>query len=583
MVRVVRIEAVQDEFHPVGLAVLVIVDEQGEVGFLRDVHAFRGDLEADRDMELVGEDGLLVGLAVAVRVLEDQDLVVGQGVTRAVVGVGRRRGDPEAAFGVERHLDGLLEVGELLLGGEERHLVAGGELHLLDGGLAGKELRRVAVLFARLEVGGHRRQDERLGVVDGQVGALALGDAVDEFVAERGHLAALEDFVGVVLRAERVVALAVGVDAVEDRVIRVPHVILHLHRAVHEGFVGLGDAGRRAVKSVGEELGDFTVTEVGRGEAVDGVGGLALAVGGEGGVEEVDEGEAVLFGDAFHGGDVEFQVGVFLPAVGQVAGRGEVLEGDRGDEHQTRRSLAVVGLGQRMGDEGVDLGFVVRGAAGAVERLVVAEERDDGVGLEVEEPLVRRGKEALPVMLGVLGMELFGAREGPLARARRVRTESRGVAGTAHVAHDQVLLGEAKLQFRLESTVVGVAFGEAVADEDDAFAGGRRGDLLAALRGRGRRVLGGCVRRRRALAVVRPVGGVGLVFLGLELAVIGDRLVGGEDAGGQGGQGEEDGAVLHERGTHIYMPRRQLSSPTWRRPYADSPQLRVETTGSRSP
>ena len=159
VVRVVRVEAVQDQLGAVGLAVLVIVDEQGEVGFLGDIHAFRGDLEADRDVQLVGENGLLVGLAVAIGVLEDQELVVGEGVTRAVVRVGRRRGDPEASLRVEGHLDRLLEVGELLFGGEERDLVARGELHLLDGGFAGKELRGVAVLLARLEVRGHGRQD----------------------------------------------------------------------------------------------------------------------------------------------------------------------------------------------------------------------------------------------------------------------------------------------------------------------------------------------------------------------------------------------------------------------------------------
>jgi hypothetical protein len=78
VVRIVGVEAVQDQLHPVGLAVLVVVDEQGEVRLLGEIDAFGGDLEADRNMQLVGEDGLLVGLAVAVGVFEDQDLVVRQ-------------------------------------------------------------------------------------------------------------------------------------------------------------------------------------------------------------------------------------------------------------------------------------------------------------------------------------------------------------------------------------------------------------------------------------------------------------------------------------------------------------------------
>jgi len=468
------------------------------------------------------------------------------------VRVGGRGGDPEAALGVERHLHRLLEVGELLFGGEERDLEAGQQLHLRDAGFAGEELGRIAVLLAGREVGRHGGQHEGPGVIDGEVGLLALGDVVDERVADRRHLAALVDLVRIVLRPEGIVALAVGMDAVEDRVVRIPHVILHLHRAVHEGLVGLGGARRGAVESVGEELGDLAVTEVGRGEAVEGVGRLRLAVGGEGGVEEVDVGQAMLLGDALHGGGVELEVGVFLRAVREVAGGGQILEGDRRHEHQSRGGLAVVGLGERVDDEGVDFGFVVGGAAGAVERLVVAEERDDGVGLQVEEPLVRRGEEALAVVLRIFGMELVGAREGPLAGPRRVRAEGRGVAGATHVTHEELLLREAEMQFGLKTSVVGVALGEAVADEDDAFADGGRGDLLGAPGRGGRGILGRSVRRRRTFAVVRPVGRVRLILLGLELATFVERLVGGDQTGGEEGE-EEAGAGLHERGGLAYL------------------------------
>ena len=98
-----------------------------------------------------------------------------------------------------------------------------------------------------------------------------------------------------------------------------------------------------------------------------------------------------------------------------------------------------------MRDEGVDFGFVVGGAARAVEGFVITEERDDRVGLQVEEPLVGRGEEAFAVMLSVFGVELIGSREGPLAGAGGVRAEGRGVARATHVADDEVLVGEAEL------------------------------------------------------------------------------------------------------------------------------------------
>ena len=181
-----------------------------------------------------------------------------------------------------------------------------------------------------------------------------------------------------------------------------------------------------------------------------------------------------------------------------------------------------------MDDEGVDLGLVVGDSPGAVEGFVVAEERHDRVGFQVEQPLVRGGEEALAVMLRVFRVKLLRARERPLAGPRRMRAEGRRVARAAHVAENQALRGEAQLQLGLEATVVGVAFGEAIAEEDHALAGRGRGHGLRADRRRGRRDLRGRVRRRRALAVVGPVRRVGLGLAGREQF--------GAAGGGLGGQ-----------------------------------------------
>ena len=133
----------------------------------------------------------------------------------------------------------------------------------------------------------------------------------------------------------------------------------------------------------------------------------------------------------------------------------------------------------------------------------------------MEEPLVGRSEEALTVMLGVFGVKLLAARKSPLARAGRVRTEGRCIAGAAHITHEQRLRREAQVEFGLESAVVGVAFSEAVADEDNAFAGARRRDGLGADDGGRGRVERRRVRSRRALAIVRPVRCVRLVLVGL--------------------------------------------------------------------
>ena len=66
-------------------------------------------------MQAPGEDGLLVGLTVAVGVLEDDDLVVRLRVARTPGRVARHRRHPETSTVVESDSHGLGEVGELLL------------------------------------------------------------------------------------------------------------------------------------------------------------------------------------------------------------------------------------------------------------------------------------------------------------------------------------------------------------------------------------------------------------------------------------------------------------------------------------
>ncbi len=74
---VVGVEAVHEDLDAVGAVVVVVVHEEAQVGFLGDIHSLGRELEADGEMEVFGEDGLLVGASVAVGVLEDEELVVG--------------------------------------------------------------------------------------------------------------------------------------------------------------------------------------------------------------------------------------------------------------------------------------------------------------------------------------------------------------------------------------------------------------------------------------------------------------------------------------------------------------------------
>ena len=440
VVRIVGIEAAENDLGAVGLVVAVGVAEQDEVRLLGKINAFGGELEADGQIEVICKHGFLVGFAVAVGVFVDEQFVVGQSVAGAIGRIGGHHGDPKAALVVEGELHGVCEIGELFFTGEELDLVAFGNFEGRDAFVA-REITGGAVFDAGLVVGGHGRQDMRLAVIDTEILLAAAGDRVDDGVAEGGHLAGLLDLVRVVLRAVGAVTPAVGVNTVNQVIVIIPKVVFLFHRAVHEGGVGFRDDGLGAKSAVGEEPGEVAIAVVIRDEAF---GGERLA--GEGverlhRVENVDEREAVFLGDGRDGGGVELEVGVLFGAVGQVTQGGLVLVGDGRDEHDPGSSLAVVGFAQRVHHPGIEFGLEVGDLGRTVEGFIVAEERDEGVGFEVREPLVRRGEKALPFVDIEFGMEFLSARKRPLRGARGMGPETGRVADMAQVAEKQLVLG----------------------------------------------------------------------------------------------------------------------------------------------
>ena len=227
MVRVVVVEPAEDEFRLVDLVVAVFVLEQDEAAAaLREVDALGRELEADGQVQVVGEDRLLVRLAAAGGVFQDNQLVVGPRVARPVVGIGRHDGDPEAALVVEGHLDRLDQIRKFLLARKLLDLVARRQLERGQRFLFVQELDPPAL---GLEVGLDGRERRGCGVERGDVERLALERRPDRLVADRGHLADLLDLERIVCGTEGVVALAVRMHAVGDLEIVDPEPVLLQH------------------------------------------------------------------------------------------------------------------------------------------------------------------------------------------------------------------------------------------------------------------------------------------------------------------------------------------------------------------
>ena len=460
VVRIVVVEAAQDDLGAVGAAIAVGVAQQDEVTALREVDALGGELEGERQVQAAGEDRLLVGLTVAVGVLEDEDLVVGLGIARAPLRVARHRGHPEATAVVEGQADRIREVGELLLGREEVDLIAGGHGEGLHSFFARQVVGRAILCVARGIVGLHGRQHRRLRIGRGHVERRALGGGPDSAVADQHQLVELLQFGREIIGTEGLVAAAEHVDAIRHLGELLPIPVLIVDRDGERGEVDLG-GGTPGKGAVDERPGD-----------VDLAGGV-----------EIDERELAGGRDFLDGLSVKGEVRVDGGGrSGALRGGGDV-ERARGDQHDLRGGLAVVFLLGGVVEPGFELSLEGGDALLALERLGVAEPREDHVGLETGQPLVGRlgepgaGMAGAPEVLG-LGerVELLGAREGERRVAAGVVAIARGVAVVAQITNRQVTAGKAPLELGLEGRIPEQSLTLPATDEhDDAALGGVNG------------------------------------------------------------------------------------------------------------
>ena len=141
-VRVANAPAGVHHLARVRLVVAVRVLEKQEVRLRGDDDAAVGEREARRHVEVLGEDGELVGATVAVGVLEDLDPVVARVAVEHLVRVVHRFDHPQPAALVERHRDRLDDV---RLAGEQLDLELARRLD---------ELRRVRRGEGQLILGG---------------------------------------------------------------------------------------------------------------------------------------------------------------------------------------------------------------------------------------------------------------------------------------------------------------------------------------------------------------------------------------------------------------------------------------------
>ena len=470
VVRVGGVEAHQDALPGVSLAVAIRIADEPHVRRLHDEHAVLVELEAGRSVQVVEELGHLVRLAVAIRVLEDEEAVAVLAPRRAFRVIAPR-GDPEPALRVPCRLDRVDEIGELLFVGEEIHLHAGMDGHLGDRFLAVEEDMRAVLLRAAL-VRRHRVDGRQVVVVHDHVAAAGHGPdallAIGGHDITHGHLLLHDLVVGGVGRGRLPVrngtalarqishggTAAVDVVAVDRAVAGVPHRVLLV-----DGGAELFKAGGRAFRA-GRRSGftDKPLVDDGREGFVSGLAqeesvdrqGNSLSRGGRvellARFEQIDKWNAVGLGDFSHRARIQDEVGVGRSGVRE-GGIAMFLGGDGREEDDARRTFAGIVLGLGFLQPLVQISAELGQPFGALERFVVAEEREDHVGLHPVQPVVGR------------------------AEILRAMAHGHFIAGCGEVAEDELVLGKLGLEECLQVAGVLHPVGQGIADEGHVIAG----------------------------------------------------------------------------------------------------------------
>ena len=449
------VEAHEDFFAGVGLAVAVGVADEPEIRRLHDEQAVLVELKAGRAIQVVEVVGEFVGFAVTVGVFEDDDAVteLGGGGAARVVGPD---GDPEAALGVPGHLHGFGEFGEFALAGEQVHLHSGGEFHLRHGLLRGEELVGPVGVGAGLV--GAERSDQRKREHLGR-GGFALGGSPEDAVAVGRdgvalfhlllHDLIIGDF-GLILDGfvGDLRPVTVDIVAIDRAVAGMPLGVFLVHGFLEPGEIADGRRfAKKGFKNHGGKSGVAGLVEV---NAVDrerpaGLGGLGEQFLRRG--VEIDEGHTgAIAGDLGHRGGVEREVAVVRRRDFEIfVGMGFV--GDRREQHDLRRAAGAVIFGAGVAEERIEIRLEFREAGGTGEGFVETEEGKNHIGADAGEPLVG-------------GAKVFGTGAG-----------GQFVAGDGEIAHDEFVLRILRVNERLERAEMLHAIGERVADEGDLGAG----------------------------------------------------------------------------------------------------------------
>ena len=330
-------------------------------------------------MDVVGEYCALVRLAVAVGVLENDDLVL-----RFAPGVNMRIGcgttDPQSSLRIPSDLNRAGDLGKLFLGSEQVDFEA--RIHVERRQLVGGRHPFVGAPALR----GHR-QRRHIVVVDLRRHRFAIREIPDAPVPIVDHDVEVAHGRKEIEVAILFVASAGVIERVQRSIAEKEPLILLDHRLPDEGVYGRGLVGAEC--SAKQRLGEHTVSRVHQVRAVERQIAVRVGHGPPGGLKHVHKTDLACGGNFRHRLGVGRQAGVV-----QIGGvhAGDIFVGNRRHQHDVGSAPTVVGAGLQPRQKASEPRLETRNRLDAAERFVEPERGKNDVGFLNGQMLVDRSE-----------------------------------------------------------------------------------------------------------------------------------------------------------------------------------------------
>ncbi len=183
-------------------------------------------------MKTIGKCSLLICFAIAICVFQYDQFIIRFGISWSVMRVCWHGCNPQSPLIVKGKLDRVSQITKFFFRGKQRYLVSGSHLKFIKSILT-IQVFRLSVFILRIIISLNFRKFGSRRIGRSQIILLAFGHLPNCLIAVGGHFPDFLNFSGIILGSERIIPSSIGMNAIGNFYILVPHPVFFLNRHMY--------------------------------------------------------------------------------------------------------------------------------------------------------------------------------------------------------------------------------------------------------------------------------------------------------------------------------------------------------------